>query len=194
MKPYVLCLLLGALWVAATQELAPINILIGVAIGWLILRACNVRVLRSTSANSPRFNTISLSRLPAACYHWLALLVFFINELIKANITMAYFTIMPLNRIRPGIVAVPLEPMSNAELTLLANLITLTPGTLSVDVSLDNSILYIHAMRIDDANALRLEIKLGFERRVLQAIRGGVITNLPATSQLPPTQKAQAEP
>jgi multicomponent Na+:H+ antiporter subunit E len=56
---------------------------------------------------------------------------------------------------------------------LLANLITLTPGTLSLDVSADRRVLYIHVMYIDDddLDSIRRSIKEGFERRVLEALR-----------------------
>jgi multicomponent Na+:H+ antiporter subunit E len=50
-------------------------------------------------------------------------------------------------------------------------MISLTPGTLSLDVSADRKILYIHAMYIDDVNAVRRKIKDGFERRVLEVLR-----------------------
>ena len=69
-------------------------------------------------------------------------------------------------RFRPGIVAVPLDLESDAGITLLACLVTLTPGTLSLDVSEDKKTLYVHAMRVDDPEAFRREIKDGFERRV----------------------------
>jgi len=72
---------------------------------------------------------------------------------------------------RPGILAVPLDAQSDAEITLLANLLTLTPGTLSLDVSPDRRFLYVHIMYITDADATRRRIKDGFERRVLEVLR-----------------------
>jgi multicomponent Na+:H+ antiporter subunit E len=74
---------------------------------------------------------------------------------------------------RPGIIAIPLDARTDLEITLLANLITLTPGTLSLDVSADRRVLYIHVMYIDndDIEAVRRNIKDGFERRVLEGLR-----------------------
>jgi multicomponent Na+:H+ antiporter subunit E len=72
---------------------------------------------------------------------------------------------------RPGVVAVPLDARTDAEITLLANLITLTPGTLSLDVSADRSFLYVHAMYVDDVNDVKRQIKDGFERRLLEVMR-----------------------
>src|SRR5690606_37948314 len=70
----------------------------------------------------------------------LGLFVYFAAELVKANITMAYWTLSPIGKLRPAILAVPLEEgMTDAEITILASLITLTPGTLSLDVSTDRT-------------------------------------------------------
>jgi multicomponent Na+:H+ antiporter subunit E len=67
---------------------------------------------------------------------------------------------------RPAIVAVPLDLTSDFQITLLANLITLTPGTLSLDISDDKKILYVHGMYVDDVDEFRRSIKQGFEKRV----------------------------
>jgi multicomponent Na+:H+ antiporter subunit E len=53
-----------------------------------------------------------------------------------------------------------------AAITLLANLITLTPGTLSIDVSDDRKTLYVHTVNLNDPESFRKSIKEGFERRV----------------------------
>jgi multicomponent Na+:H+ antiporter subunit E len=61
--------------------------------------------------------------------------------------------------------------MSDNEITMLSNLLTLTPGTLSLDVSADRKVLYVHAMYIDDVDEVRRKIKEGFERRILEVLR-----------------------
>ncbi len=74
--------------------------------------------------------------------------------------------------IKPAIIAFPLTAKSDAEITLLANLITLTPGTLSVDVSEDRQRLYIHAIPRDRPRGLHPRIlPHGFERQVMGAFR-----------------------
>jgi multicomponent Na+:H+ antiporter subunit E len=88
-----------------------------------------------------------------------------------ANIRMAHSVITPSTTMRPGVIAIPLSAKTDAEITLLANLISLTPGTLSIDVSTDRKTLYIHAMFIDDVDTMRYEIKTGFERRLLEVLR-----------------------
>ena len=98
--------------------------------------------------------------------------VFFFNyELIKANLQVAYEVMTPGLRVSPGIIRVPLDVETDFEISLLANLITLTPGTLSLDVSKDNKVLYVHTMYVDDKEEFIFSIKNGFEKRILQITR-----------------------
>jgi multicomponent Na+:H+ antiporter subunit E len=79
----------------------------------------------------------------------------------------------PASYLCPGVVAIPLDARTDAEITLLANLITLTPGSVSLDLSEDRRVLYVHAMYIDggDVEAYRRSVKEGLERRVLELLR-----------------------
>jgi multicomponent Na+:H+ antiporter subunit E len=97
--------------------------------------------------------------------------MFFLRELVTANLRIAFDIATPRLHISPCIVAIPLDVETDTEITLLANLITLTPGTLSMDISDDRKVLYVHAMYVSDPDALRKEIKEGFERRVLEVLR-----------------------
>jgi len=96
---------------------------------------------------------------------------FFLYELVKANVQVAYDVITPRYYMKPGIIRIPLHAKTDLEITLLANLITLTPGTLSLDVSDDKKVLYVHAMYVRDKNAFIHSIKNGFERRLLEILR-----------------------
>jgi multicomponent Na+:H+ antiporter subunit E len=89
-------------------------------------------------------------------------------ELLLANLKVARLVLTPRIRLRPGIVAVPLDLRTDAEITTLANLITLTPGTLSLDVSHDRRVLYVHAIEVVDPEEFRRETKRGFERAVAE--------------------------
>ena len=73
--------------------------------------------------------------------------------------------------LKPGFFAYELQTDRDMEITLLAGLITLTPGTLSVDVSDDKKYLFIHGVMIDDLMAIRSDIANGFERKVMEALR-----------------------
>jgi multicomponent Na+:H+ antiporter subunit E len=90
---------------------------------------------------------------------------------VRANLRVAYDVVTPRHRMHPGVVAIPLDASSSIEITLLANLITMTPGSLSLDVSDDRSVLYVHSMFMSDPAAYREMIKRDFERRVLELLR-----------------------
>lgn len=101
----------------------------------------------------------------------IGLLIFFVIEMFIANVRVAWEVLTPRHNMTPGVIAVPLDARTNAEITLLCNLITLTPGSLSLDVSDDRRYLFIHAMYIDDADEEKRKIKDGFERRLLEVMR-----------------------
>jgi multicomponent Na+:H+ antiporter subunit E len=99
------------------------------------------------------------------------LFFYFLWELVVSNVRVAIEVLSPRYRMRPGVVGVRLDARTDLEITLLANLITLTPGTMSVDISEDRRVLYVHALYVDDRDAFERSIKDGFERRVLEVLR-----------------------
>jgi multicomponent Na+:H+ antiporter subunit E len=102
---------------------------------------------------------------------WFSLILLFMRELIFSALRVAWLAVQPRIRIRPAIIAYPLTVTSDAQITLLANMITLTPGTLSVDVSEDRKWLYVHAIDIESKEALIGDIAAGFETKILQVTR-----------------------
>jgi multicomponent Na+:H+ antiporter subunit E len=102
---------------------------------------------------------------------WLRLIGLFVRELILSALQVSWLVLQPKIRIRPGIIAYPLTLTTDVQITLLANMITLTPGTLSIDVSDDRRTLYIHVLDIADRDKLVGQIAAGFETRVLEALR-----------------------
>ncbi|QTM99901.1 MULTISPECIES: Na+/H+ antiporter subunit E [Sediminibacillus] len=101
----------------------------------------------------------------------LKLMLLFTKELILSNLQIVKLVYKPKLDITPGIFALPTELKSDWEITLLANLISLTPGTLSIAVSDDNSLIYIHAMHIDDTQESIQEIKDSFEKAIMEVTR-----------------------
>jgi multicomponent Na+:H+ antiporter subunit E len=87
-------------------------------------------------------------------------------DLVMANLRLARDVLGPISRLRPGVVAIPLDLTGDAEVTVLSNLVTLTPGTLSVDASSDDKTLYVHVVNISNVEEVRREVKHGFERRI----------------------------
>ena len=88
-----------------------------------------------------------------------------------SSLKVAWDVLTPIQRSKPALIAVPLDAKTNAEITVLANMVSLTPGSLSVDISEDGTHLLVHAMFVDDPEAFKAEVKLGMEKRVLEAMR-----------------------
>ncbi len=81
---------------------------------------------------------------------------------------MAWEVGTPKLYMTPGIVGVPLDVKSDGQITMLANFITLTPGTLSLDVSEDKKVLYVYSMYITNREDFIKGIKNGFEKRIIE--------------------------
>ena len=91
---------------------------------------------------------------------------YFLYELVVSSVRVAWDVITPRHLSNPAIVEMPLDVKSDLEILLVTNLISLTPGTLSLDVTPDRSTLIVHAMFADDPEALVRDLKDGMERRV----------------------------
>jgi len=101
----------------------------------------------------------------------LLLIGYFVKELLVSNFRVLWDVITPKHISHPGIIGVPLDAKTNLEIMLVANLISLTPGTLTIDVSEDKKILYVHVMFLEDVEETIHAIKDGLERRVLEVMR-----------------------
>jgi multicomponent Na+:H+ antiporter subunit E len=101
----------------------------------------------------------------------LGFLVFYLGEIVRSNLRIAYEVLTPRFSMRPGVIGLELDAATDLEIFTLASLITMTPGTLSLDVSSDRKMLYIHSMYVEDAEALKRTLKDDLERRVLAVLR-----------------------
>lgn len=91
-------------------------------------------------------------------HHALVFLGYFVVKLVQANLHMAWTIVNPRSRIESGIVAVPLRGASDGLTTVVANFITLTPGTLTLDVRRDPTTLYVHVMQLGSADEVRRDV------------------------------------
>ena len=99
------------------------------------------------------------------------LIMLFIIELIKANIDVIKIVLSPKLTNQPGIVAVTTKLETDVEITLLAALISLTPGTVSMDFSQDSKTIYIHAINVPDKDEMIADIHNSFERAIKEVTR-----------------------
>ena len=106
-------------------------------------------------------------RLPAALF----LGAFVLWELFRSSLFLARDVLSPTDYSRPKVVSVPLRATSDAEITLLANLISLTPGTVSVDVSEDRKTLFVHSLYTYDEQEVVGAIQDRLEARILRLTR-----------------------
>lgn len=152
MSFFALNIILSVIWAALSGQFTPENVISGFVLGYVLLW-----LLRGALGAGPYVN-----KVPQV----IGFIGFFLVALVQANVRVAWEVLTPGHTMRPAIVAIPLDLRSPLQITLLAQMITLTPGTLSLDVSSDRRVLYVHSMYVDDIDEFRAEIKNGFERRV----------------------------
>jgi multicomponent Na+:H+ antiporter subunit E len=99
---------------------------------------------------------------------------YYVWELVASSVRVARDVLRPRLTMEPAVVGVPLDARTDVEITALTNLISLTPGTLGLEVSADRRTLYVHAMHLEDGDAERFRrtLKASMERRVLRVFRG----------------------
>lgn len=150
-------LVLALAWVVLTGDFSGPNLLAGLVFGYLALALIEPQVpfLAGYARRLPRLVMFA---------------GFFLKELCKSNLRVAFDIITPIWHMRPGVIAMPLEARTDLEIAFVANLFTLTPGTLSLDVSDDKRVLYIHAMFLDDEDSIRKDLR-EMERRALEVMR-----------------------
>ncbi|MDB5507385.1 MAG: Na(+) antiporter subunit [Devosia sp.] len=147
------------LWGVVSGSFETLNLLLGAGFGLLVGFILRDRVKA----------TGGLRRVRAI----VALAGLFVWELLASAIGVAVLALTPnlKARLRPAIIAYPLLVTTDVEITLLASLITLTPGTLSLDVSADRSVLYVHVLQLTNRETLIAGIAAGFEARIMAVFR-----------------------
>lgn len=152
-------IVLALIWVLLLGPFTPGNLLLGYLIGFVLIWLAG-----GTSGRARGY----VRRTRAA----VALGVYTLAELVKSNLRVAKLVLSPLGNRRPAVLAVPVPAdATDTEITLLANLITLTPGTLTMDVAQDRSAIFVHFVHVDDPEAEIESIRTGFERRILEVTR-----------------------
>ena len=144
-------------WAALVGAFSLPSLLIGFAIGYGVLW-----VVRPLFGETAYFERV---------WQVIRLALFFVYELLVSSLRVVWDVVTPTHRSRPGIIAMPLDAKGDGEILMVATLISLTPGSLSLDVSPDRKTLFIHAMFVEDAELLRGQLKQGLERRVIEALK-----------------------
>ncbi|MGY6549675.1 MAG: Na+/H+ antiporter subunit E [Roseinatronobacter sp.] len=154
MNGLLLNLILAFVWMAMTADFSFLSFMTGAVLGFAALWI---------SAPLTGIDALYFKRLRRISY----LAGFFLWELVLSSISVAWDVIRLVPQNKPALIEVPLTVKGDFEILLLTNLISLTPGTLSVDVTEDRETLIVHAMFGDDPDALIADIKDGFERLIM---------------------------
>jgi multicomponent Na+:H+ antiporter subunit E len=150
----LLNVLIAIIWAFLQNSYTGVDILIGYVIGLAILYALR------------RFMGFDFYMRRVIAFFKLILL--FSKELVLANWDVIKIVLSPKMNIQPGIIAVPTVLKTDWEITLLASLISLTPGTLTMDFSEDSKILYIHSIHVPDKEAMIKQIHDTFEKAIME--------------------------
>lgn len=146
----LLSLLLLAVWLLMVRSLSPGHILLGgvlaVVIPLYTYRFWDVQ---------PRVRRPGLL---------LRFVLRVLGDIIVANFEVAWLIVNPWRRTRPHFVEYPLMLQERFTITLLANTISLTPGTVSANLRMDGDTLLIHALDVEDDDALIEQIRERYER------------------------------
>ncbi|WP_112323477.1 Na+/H+ antiporter subunit E [Oceanibium sediminis] len=157
MNLFVLNLILAISWAALSGAFSLVSLSVGFVLGYGVLW-----ILQPLMGGRSRY----FRRL----YAWGKLLVMFHYELVVSSLAVTWDVLTPRHRARPGFVEMPLDVKTDAGILLVTNLISLTPGTLSLNVSDDRKTLLVHAMFMDDPDAVIRQLKNGMEKWVREAI------------------------
>lgn len=158
MTPFAINLILAFVWAALIGSgIGLTSLLVGFLVGYVVMY-----ILQPLFGNSNYCSKL---------YDGVFLVVFFLYELVVSSLQVVWDVITPVQKSMPAIIAVPLEASTDSEITVLANMVSLTPGSLSIDISDDKSHLLVHAMFVDDPERFKSDIKRGMEKRVLGAMR-----------------------
>jgi multicomponent Na+:H+ antiporter subunit E len=136
------------LWESLWGNFTFANLLSGVAvsIGLVILVRLPGADLRSYGARRVR---------PIRTLWFLA---YFVVQVVQANVQLAWEVVTPKNTIEPGILGIPIRDCSDALVTLIANAFTLTPGSLTIEVLEDPTVIYVHVLHLNDPDKVRRDL------------------------------------
>jgi multicomponent Na+:H+ antiporter subunit E len=146
--PFTLPLMIGWLalvWVALWESFSVANVAGGVLVGWVL-----VTLFPRAERGAPgAFRPVAVARF----------VVYFAWKLLEASAIVLWEVVTPSNRINEGVVAIPIKGVSDTLTTLVANAISLTPGTLTIEVHHDPTVLYVHVLHLNDIEAVRREVQ-----------------------------------
>ncbi|HBX55091.1 Na+/H+ antiporter subunit E [Pseudomonas sp. UBA2684] len=147
-----LCLLL--VWLLLVNDFSFGHWLLGALLGWLIPLVTQVFWINPPRVHKPF----------KLCLFFLKVL----GDIVIANLQVAKLILGPSAKLRPAFVEIPMLLEDELALTMLASIISLTPGTVSADLSDDRKMLLVHGLDVADEVALVADIKARYEAPLLE--------------------------
>ena len=135
------------LWVLLWADLSAANVVSGLAIGLAVLAVAG----STRSGDRQQRSRVA----PLAALYFAG---FFLYKLVEANLVLAWEIITPRNRIKTGVVEVPLRTESNLATMIVANVITLTPGSLVLEAVGSPPVLYVNVLHLHDLERVRRDL------------------------------------
>lgn len=157
MNVFTLNIVLAAAWMLINGRFSAWDFIVGFVVGFLCLSL--------TQATRGR---LSYGRKILAAIH---LVAYFLMEVTITSIRVVWDVLTPTHLSEPDIIHFPLDVKSDLEIMILGNMVSMTPGSLTLDVSDDKQYLIIHAMFASDKDEVIAELKNGLERRLLEVTR-----------------------
>jgi multicomponent Na+:H+ antiporter subunit E len=145
----LLNVLLAVIWCFLLEDFRAVTFVVGYLVGAGVLF-----VLRRMMGEVVFFRKLTV---------FLKLAAVFAFEVIVANVQVAWWILRPRLRVQPAMIRLPINLKSDAAITTLAGMISLTPGTISVDVAPDRKSLEVHCLNVGDIPAAKRTIKKLFE-------------------------------
>jgi multicomponent K+:H+ antiporter subunit E len=143
-------ILLMAFWLLLTHRFTFGNVFLAAMLAWLV--PWGVSRIRTD---------VTPVQKPLKFILFMGLLL---RDIIVSNIVVAKQVLGSPERLQPGFVAIPLELKEALPITMLASTISLTPGTVSIEISEDQETLYVHALHVTDETTLVQRIKQRYEQ------------------------------
>jgi multicomponent Na+:H+ antiporter subunit E len=150
----MLSVMLALLWCLLLEQFSARAFVVGYLIGTALLF-----VLRRMTGETVFFRKLGVCLRLAAVFAW---------DMLVANVQVAWWILRPRLRVQPALIRLPIRLKSDAAITMLANMISLTPGTLTVDVAADRTSLLVHCLNVPNIEAAKRTIREHFEKPLLE--------------------------
>ena len=146
-------------WVALTGQLNYTNFIFGSVVGFFILW-----MLTRNSKPEDKQYFLRVPKILIFC-------LYFIYDMLEANFQVALDVITPNYHTTPGIIKYDIDAKTDFEITMLANIIALTPGTMVIDIAEDKTHIFIHTMYSKDKDKFIKRMKERTESKLLEILR-----------------------